>query len=345
MEQLSRPYQIALGAILVFALAYFLVLKPGGDEPVDPLPAPAASAPAAPTAPGVAGLGRAVDKANGAATQSDESAKATQDAAAAASGESVPEGAPPGGAAPGPPPGEDATPGGGRLEPEDASRTILDDVANQGVAVVLFYNAKGADDRAVRRALKDVPRFKGKVRVRQIPIERVADYPAITQGVPVTQAPTLLVIDKDKRARRLVGYQDTASITQLVSDVGGARLRSSGKRTYVDRVETLCNEVQSEVDASPRNGDVTTEEITGLTAEFASALKAARGLEVARGFSRFQSAFEQNLELNLVTYRAAAKVERTGGTAAATLRRASPKLERQDAALKRVARTKGIRGC
>lgn len=229
MEQLSRPYQIALGAILVFALAYFLVLKPGGDEPVEPAPVPAASAPAAPTAPGAAGLGRAVDNAKGAAAQSDESAKATQDAAAAASGENTPGDAPAApGSSPGSPSGEDAAPGGDGLKPEDASRAILDDVANEKVAVVLFYNAKGADDRAVRRALKDVPRFNGKVRVRQIPIERVADYPAITQGIPVTQAPTLLVIDEDKRARRLVGYQDTESIRQLVGDVGGPRFRKRG---------------------------------------------------------------------------------------------------------------------
>nr|MBA2347426.1 hypothetical protein [Solirubrobacterales bacterium] len=57
MEQLSRPYQIALGAILVLALAWFLVLKPGDDEPLEPAPTPAASAPASPTAPGVEGLG------------------------------------------------------------------------------------------------------------------------------------------------------------------------------------------------------------------------------------------------------------------------------------------------
>ena len=66
--------------------------------------------------------------------------------------------------------------------------------------------------------------------MRQIPIARVADYPAITQGVPVTQAPTVLVLDKAMRARRLVGYQDTASIEQLVGDVRGARFRAAGAR-------------------------------------------------------------------------------------------------------------------
>lgn len=229
MDQLSRPYQIALAAILVFALAYFLVLKPGDDEPVAPLPSAAAGAPAAPTAPGVAGLGRAVDKANGAVARSGASAEATQDAAASASGEPAP-GAPAAVATSAAPLEGEAALDGGVLEPGDASRAILDDVEAGKIAVVLFYNPKGADDRAVRRALEDVPRAKGRVRVRQIPIDRVADYPAITQGVPVTQAPTVLVLGKAMRARRLVGYQDTASIRQLVGDVRGARVRAAGAR-------------------------------------------------------------------------------------------------------------------
>ncbi|MCW3012148.1 MAG: hypothetical protein JWO90_2552, partial [Solirubrobacterales bacterium] len=71
MSKLSRPYQIALGALLVFALAWFTILKPSDAAELEPIPA----APAA-VVPGAAGLGAAVDKAQGAAAASDANAAA-----------------------------------------------------------------------------------------------------------------------------------------------------------------------------------------------------------------------------------------------------------------------------
>ncbi len=98
---------------------------------------------------------------------------------------------------------------------------VLRDVARGRVAVVLFFAPGGTDDRAVRRAVAAVDRHDGRVVVRAAPISRVASYEAISRGVEITQAPTVLVIGEGNRARRLVGYTDTRGIDQLVSDVGG----------------------------------------------------------------------------------------------------------------------------
>jgi len=224
MQQLSRPYQIALGALLVLVLAWFTVLKPSAAaEEVAP-PPPGASA--GTTAPGAAGLGRAVDKAKGAAAASGANAAASQ-AAAADAGETAAASTEKPSAA-----GKRARsttgttgPAAARPPAADPSAPILRDVARGKVAVLLFFNREAADDRAVRRALRATDRRGGKVVVRAAPIARVAEYAAITRGVNVVQAPTILVIGKGNRARTLVGFTDTRAIDQLVSDVGGADFR------------------------------------------------------------------------------------------------------------------------
>jgi hypothetical protein len=103
MTQLSRPYQIALAALALFAAVWFVALhghKPssgGGSgtsasgssapaSPAAPSPAAQAKSAAAPTpvyhgaAPGVEGLTRAIAKAHGAVAQSQSEAKRLENA-------------------------------------------------------------------------------------------------------------------------------------------------------------------------------------------------------------------------------------------------------------------------
>lgn len=109
MAQLSRPYQIALGAVAVLGLVWVMALRGHGSNPSEPTPAsPHASAPAsastsaaaeakaaaAPTpiyhgaAPGVEGLTRAIAKAHGAVATSQQNAQQLQSKSGEASGES-----------------------------------------------------------------------------------------------------------------------------------------------------------------------------------------------------------------------------------------------------------------
>ena len=220
MEQLSLPYRIALVALLVVGAVWFAVLRPksGGEAER-----------ASTAAPGVTGLANdvskaksAVDNANAASAGSEAAANAVG-ATGSTSSAATPsaKGAPAAKPAPKPAkPGlaEDAAPG-------DPSRPLLADVDAGKVAVVLFWNAKGADDRATRRALRAVDRHHGKVVATAIPVSDVGKYEAITRGAQVLESPTVLVIGAGGKARAITGYTQAQEIDQAVSDIGGKRFR------------------------------------------------------------------------------------------------------------------------
>ena len=84
--------------------------------------------------------------------------------------------------------------------------------------VLLFYNGRSADDKAVRRALSHVHRHGGKVFVDAHWIKNVGPYQAITRGADLEQSPTTIVVDRDLKAESLVGYVDTRTIDQAVAD-------------------------------------------------------------------------------------------------------------------------------
>jgi hypothetical protein len=239
VEQVSLPYRIALGALLVVAALWFTVLKP------QPAPAPA------PLAPGVAGLANATKAAKGAAAVSAEAnarAAATDGQSPAptsakkASSQTTNKTDAASRKATGHPavaktvhhrvlprktaPGAATKPSPTLLKADgtkDRSIPLLADLNRGRTLVLLFWNKKGADDRAVRSALKGVGRHHGKVVVRSIPAQDVGDYEAITRGAQVLQSPTVLVIGKDKKAHPIVGFTYTGEIDQLVSDVLAGR--------------------------------------------------------------------------------------------------------------------------
>ncbi len=241
MEQISLPYRIALGALLVAAALWFTVLQPK----------PAAEP--APTAPGVAGLTRATKAAKGAVAASAASTARTQSATgegrAAGPGKTVTRVAPRTStptrknavtSAKATPaevarhararrtvPGAATKPSPTLVQADgarDPSAPLLADLAKGHTLVLLFWNKRGSDDRAVRDALKGVGRHHGKVVIKAIPAREVGNYEAITRGAQVLQSPTVLVIGKDKKARSIVGFTYAGEIDQLVGDVLAGRV-------------------------------------------------------------------------------------------------------------------------
>jgi hypothetical protein len=107
------------------------------------------------------------------------------------------------------------------------------------VLVLLFWNRKAADDRAVRAALKDVDRWNGRVSVQTAPIRQIAKYGRIARGVDVEQSPTIVITDSELNAETLVGYVDTTTIDQVVVD---AFRNTTGLFTdaYLRRVNGVC---------------------------------------------------------------------------------------------------------
>jgi len=225
VTQVSKPVLIALAAVIVFAAAKFTVLRPKDDT---------GSTPAAATAPGQTGLQGAVDKANHAVGASKASAKRSEQAAATASGDAA---AP--ATAPAKPsatatakPATPAKPAVApakplpKLEAGDKSGPILSDLSEGKVVVALFFNPHGADDNAALRAVRAADRHHGRVIVHSIPIQDVGDYNALTSGVEILQAPTVLVIGPNHKARPIVGYTEVKEIDQTVGDVGGKAFRA-----------------------------------------------------------------------------------------------------------------------
>jgi hypothetical protein len=103
--------------------------------------------------------------------------------------------------------------------PTDVRRAL----AEKQVLVLLFWAPNAPEDRDVREALRDIDRHHGQVAVHVVDVADIAKYQLITRGADVTQSPTVVVVDPQRRAQSLVGYVDTKSIDQAVADAVGSR--------------------------------------------------------------------------------------------------------------------------
>jgi hypothetical protein len=269
MMQLSRPFQIVLVTFCLFAAVWFFALRShsastsgGGSSP--PSAASPAAQPATPStpyhgsAPGVAGLTRAIEKARGAVTQSEQHAKRLQQKSAQASGEpSV--GTAPGAARTRAPATTSVTPkssatthgsaatGGGaqgasRAKTGAASKqaTVEGELKRGNVVVLLFWDPRGADDKAVHselqllqavhrglRPLRNVPvvrrllkaggmELSSKIAVHEASASQVASFGSFTRTAQVYSTPTVMIINARGQATTLTGLTDAFSLEQAI---------------------------------------------------------------------------------------------------------------------------------
>lgn len=210
--QVSLPMRIALVATLAFSAIWFVALRPKPPAADPSPPAPAAAAPQ--SAPG-----KAAAQAQQAVGASNESA-AKHEAAAGSVGEQ--EAAT--GSAPARSTAEQGAQSGARIDVKKAAGakaskaalSVLEDVVKGKVAVLLFWDRRLTDDQAVHRAVVGLDRRGGKVAVHKAPIARLAEFEAITSGVPVVTSPTVLVIDRAGRARSVGGLTVPGELEELV---------------------------------------------------------------------------------------------------------------------------------
>lgn len=197
MDQVSLPMRIALGAVLVFAALWFVALRPKPVEEVasDPVPAVETATPApSGTSSGTSGSGSgATAETSSAATpaQADAATPAKTDAEAKADTAAK-------------------TSGGA------GAKAVLADLSAGRTVVLLVWDGKSADDRSVRRAVSRVDRHGGKVRTHVVRVSKLSSYEAITKGVPITESPTVLVIDKERQARVISGLTVKGEIDDAV---------------------------------------------------------------------------------------------------------------------------------
>ncbi len=245
MAQLSRPYQIGLATLGVFALAWFAVLHRPGSSPSEPVSAPSthvsgagSSSPAASTptyhgaAPGVEGLTRDIAKAHGAVATSEKNAAQLQSKSAAASNEAAPSSA---GAAPAKhaaasapaaasvtvvhkPAAPHANASATAAAQAAAQQVVLKHELAQGKTVLLlFWNPKSSDDQSVRGALQAVSAHqKGAVAIHVALAGQVGLYGSVTKDVQVLQTPTLLIVGKKGAAVTITGLVDRYAIEQAI---------------------------------------------------------------------------------------------------------------------------------
>lgn len=209
MDQISPPFRIALVALLAVCALWFTVLKPKDPPVSEPATTPAA--------PGATGLGNGVDAAKGAAATSGAANAKVQAATGGTTATT---------ATTTPATGAPATTAGGNgaatpataKAGTDAAAPLLRALDRKRAVVLLVYNPRGADDRAVRRAVTATDRDEGRVVVKAVPVAKVGSYESITRGAQILQAPTVLVIGPDHEARAVVGFTTTGELDQLVGD-------------------------------------------------------------------------------------------------------------------------------
>jgi hypothetical protein len=274
MTQISRPLQIALGAVVLLAAVWFIALRGHSSSSESSAPAPAAtsasassaatSGPAASqsasgetggssqatktyhgSAPGVGGLTRAIEKARGAATASEQNAKALQQKATQASGGSS--------ATQTQQVNSSAVSTGGKAAPQSVAKThsasasakapaakstptktangvpvmqarVEGELKHGDVVALLFWNPHGTVDATVRRELQAAShKLHGKLAIHVARANQVGSFGSFTRTVQVYSTPTILLVNTHAKTASLAGLTDVFSIEQAVREVKSAK--------------------------------------------------------------------------------------------------------------------------
>jgi len=83
--------------------------------------------------------------------------------------------------------------------------------------VLFFYKPGSADDRATARGVAALRGRRG-VAVFMDPIGRLAKYRGLIGELGITQAPVVVIVNKDRTARVVEGFVDPATLAQDVAD-------------------------------------------------------------------------------------------------------------------------------
>ena len=88
--------------------------------------------------------------------------------------------------------------------------------------VVLYFGAQGADDTLTAASVRDLKSSAGRgVTVLMDKLSNLADYRRVVEGLDVSQAPSIVIVDRSRKGTLLEGYIDAGSLRQAVADVTG----------------------------------------------------------------------------------------------------------------------------
>lgn len=238
VSQISPPIRIVLVLAVAVLGLYMLFLRPK-EEVIPPADAPVATQGAV-SEPGKVkeAAEGAVEAANGQLAQQESVDGVDAGETAAATGASS---------------GATAATGGAGPASQDLKglpKPVREAIRKDKVLVLLFWNGKSVDDKAVRASLRKVDRWDGRVSVQVAPLSKISQYGQIARGVDVEQSPTIVVADRELKAETLVGYVDTTTIDQAVVDA----LRGSGDlftSSYLKAVDKVCRRHSNAMAALP----------------------------------------------------------------------------------------------
>jgi hypothetical protein len=257
MAQISRPYQIALAAMALLALVWFVALHGhagGSSEPsVAVKPSPPVTQPKGAAqereaaksthiykgaAPGVEGLTRDIAKAHGAVATSQRNTAQLQRKAAQASGEAAGQKASTAASAGkgvaakatvhrSTPTAPNHAPKGSVVRqatpntpPRPAQQALVERELTHGKTVVLlFWNPKSTVDRTVRsQALSLAGASKGRVMVHVARASQVGLFGPVTEVAHVYQTPTILIVAHPGLVTTLTGLVDAFGLKQALRE-------------------------------------------------------------------------------------------------------------------------------
>jgi len=170
-------------------------------------------------------------------------------------------------------------------------KPIAKAIRKQKTLVLLFWNGKSADDKAVHKALTNVDRWDGRVYVGSASIKKISKYGPIARGVDVEQSPTVVVADTELHAETLVGFVDAKTIDQAVVD---AFRNTTGLylTAYERRIDKLCTSSGSTIWSIPdaNNGRQFRTALTKVNAEIARFTAAFAAVTPPKRFRSFHRA-------------------------------------------------------
>ena len=340
MSQISPPIRILLVAVIGLIAVYMLFLRPKPEAA--PAPAPAAATtpvPAKdPNATTQSGPGSAVQR----AVKGGNDASARADAAAGGAigqtegGTAVVTPAT-GGVNTNPATQIPAT--GAAAQPAPITKEALarlpkdvrGAVRDHKVMVLLFYNNRSIDDRAVRRELAKVDKRGHQIFVDAHWIKSVARYQAITRGAEVEQSPTVVVVDRNLKAQTLVGFVDAETIDQAALDA----LRAGGGSTlndpYLRQVDAVCVSSAQQVKAlgQPSTASALPAYLAGIVQISVAANVATAKVKAPKKWQPFAKAYGRaNAQSSATWTKAAADAKASPAKAQSIVRSAEAKNKR-----------------
>jgi hypothetical protein len=95
-------------------------------------------------------------------------------------------------------------------------------ITEHKVVGLLFYNPAATDDVATKAELAAAATKPGVLKLA-VPVSEISSFKAITDTVPVSSSPTLIVIDRGGSASTITGFADRFEIAQRLNDALSAK--------------------------------------------------------------------------------------------------------------------------